>query len=286
MYQLRNLIARNVVPHDPEKNMNAAEDFMLLLLHSHVVAAARVLQLENPTTSLKTLANRVISRFVRLPNLSDQATADCTDGVYSYAVEVLSMGLLWHGFHDAIKEGDGERILRYWKFLLVIFKSTRHKNYAKESVILLHQYYYQLSDRQKMQLLWSRCVNTQGRQGCNIPCDLYMEHLNRRFKTVLRGMGSSITLARVRRAGQSIQFVHKVCETFEKQTAKRQHSDHHPYPSFGKDFQTVIKVLLEENVFTEVQVRQHSTFKFRKGLIEALSRKELAAKVNTSLKQL
>ena len=169
---LRNLIARNVVPHDPEKNMNAAEDFMLLLLHSHVVAAARVLQLENPTTSLKTLTNKVISRFIRLPNLSDKAAANCADGV----VEVLSMGLLWHGFHDAIKEGDGERILRYWKFLLVIFKSTRHKNYAKESVIVLHQYYYQLSDRQKMQLLWSRCVNTQGPQGYNIPCDLYMEH--------------------------------------------------------------------------------------------------------------
>ena len=286
MYQLRNLIVRNVVPHDPEKNMNAAEDFMLLLLHSHVVAAARALQLENPTTSVKTLANKVIEAFIRLPNMSDQATVDSGDGVYSYAVEVLSMGLLWHGFHDAIKEGDGDRILRYWKFLLVIFKSTRHKNYAKESVILLHQYYYQLSDRQKMQLLWSRCVNTQGRQGCNIPCDLYMEHLNRRFKTVLRGMGSNKSPARVQRAGQSIQFVHKVCETFEKQTAKRQHSDHHPYPSFGKDFQTVIKVLLEENVFTKVQGRQHSTFKFQKGLMEALSRKELAAKVNTSLKQL
>ena len=79
---LRNLIARNVVPHDPEKNMNAAEDFMLLLLHSHVVAAARVLQLENPTTSLKTLTNKVISRFIRLPNLSDKAAANCADGVY------------------------------------------------------------------------------------------------------------------------------------------------------------------------------------------------------------
>ena len=57
--------------------------------------------------------------------------------------------------------------------------------------------------------------------------------------------------------------------TFEKQTAKRQHSDHHPNPRFGKDFRTVIKVLLKDN---EVQGRQHSTFKFRKGLMEALSR--------------
>ena len=64
MYQLRNLIARNVLPHDPEKNMNTAEDFMLLLLHSHVVAAARALQLENLTTSVKTIANKVIETFI------------------------------------------------------------------------------------------------------------------------------------------------------------------------------------------------------------------------------
>jgi len=41
-----------------------------------------------------------------------------------YAAELLSLGLLWHAFHDAVREGDGERILRHWKFMLVIFKST------------------------------------------------------------------------------------------------------------------------------------------------------------------
>ena len=33
---------------------------------------------------------------------------------------LLSLGLLWHGFHDFVREGDGERILRYWKFLCVV----------------------------------------------------------------------------------------------------------------------------------------------------------------------
>lgn len=112
------------------------------------------------------------------------------------------MGLIWHGFHDAIKEADGERILRYWRLLLVVFKSTSHRNYAKEAVNLLYQYHYSLSERQKMQLLWSRCVNTQGFQGKNIPCDLYMEHLNRRLKTVIRGMGGNITPARMQHAAK------------------------------------------------------------------------------------
>ena len=36
---------------------------------------------------------------------------------------------------------------------------------------------------------------------------------------------------------------------FERQTASAQHSDHHPIPAFSKDFETVLKVLEEEEVF-------------------------------------
>ena len=38
-----------------------------------------------------------------------------------------------HGFHDAVKMGDGEQIVHYWKFMLVIL-SSNHPNYAKEAV--------------------------------------------------------------------------------------------------------------------------------------------------------
>ena len=68
---------------------------------------------------------------------------------FLYASEVLSLGLLWYGFHDAIKEADGERILNYWKFQLVIFKSTNQHYYAKEATNLLMQYHYNFSERQK-----------------------------------------------------------------------------------------------------------------------------------------
>ena len=43
MYQLRNLINQTNVPTDPQNNMNAAEDFMLIVLHAHIVAAASLL---------------------------------------------------------------------------------------------------------------------------------------------------------------------------------------------------------------------------------------------------
>ena len=66
---------------------------------------------------------------------SSKAPATCEASVHLYAVELLILSLLWDGFHNAEKEGDGEQIIRYWKF--VIFKSSNHPYYAKEAIHLL-----------------------------------------------------------------------------------------------------------------------------------------------------
>ena len=83
----------------------------------------------------------------------------------------------------------------------MVFKSPSRQNYAKEAVNLLVQYYHVLTERQKTQLLWSHCVNTKGLPGKNIPCDLHMEHLNRRLKIILRNLGANITPKAVVKAG-------------------------------------------------------------------------------------
>lgn len=286
MYHLRNLICRTVVPKDPEKNVSAAEDFMLLMVHTHVVAVARQIMLKTPTFCVKALAKIIVDKFVNLPNVSQNALPSSDDTIHLYAIELLSLGLLWHGFHDAVREADGDRILRYWKFLLVLFKSSSHRNYAKEAVNVLFQYNYVFSDRQKAQLLWSRCVNTRGNKGTNIPCDLHMEHLNRRLKTIIRSMGSNVTPSRIQRAGESLAPVHRVCEAFEKQTANQVHTDKHPYPSFGKDFLKVIASLQEGKVFDNIPGRNHPSFKFNKSIFSIHTKAELIKKVKSSMEQL
>ena len=287
MYNLRNLINRTTIPSDPEKDMNATEHFMLLLLHTHVVAAAKVMQSLDVAETLSDLAKWIVVNCVRLPRLDDEGFEKCNDGVHLYAIEVLSLGLLWHGFHDTTKEGDGERVLRYWKFMLVLFKSTNHHNYAKEAINLLLQYNYMyiFSEREKAQLMWSRFVNTTGYPGANIPCDLFMEHLNRRLKTVIHSMGANVNPTSIQKAGKAIASVQHVCQQFELQTSSYRRSDRHPFPSFGKDFDTILKALGEENVFMPHSVRQHSSFKFNCGLMETLNRTDLLKKVETSVKQ-
>ena len=58
------------------------------------------------------------------------------DGVYNYASAVLNDGMLLFEFRDAIKEGDGPRILRCWEPTLIYFHHARHHNYAAEAIRL------------------------------------------------------------------------------------------------------------------------------------------------------
>ena len=154
----------------------------------------------------------VVNTFVSivLPNCTKGD--ESVDKVHLYATEVLTLGLLWHGYHDAIKEGDGDRVYLYWKFLLLAFKQGHRFNYSSEAINLLIQAQCLLSPREAAQLKWCRFVNTQGRVGCNIASDLQMEHLNRQVKTVL---GANVNSSAIKRAGKSISVVSNVSQTFE-----------------------------------------------------------------------
>ena len=61
-------------------------------------------------------ATQIVEENVDLStNFSPESTSVheiSTDNVYAYACEVLSLGLLYFEFRDAIKEVDGERIIR------------------------------------------------------------------------------------------------------------------------------------------------------------------------------
>ena len=287
MYQLRNRINRTSVSKHPEKNVKAVEDFLALVLHAHVIAAAKAIQLQEDVTSITNLATSIVEKYIHLPRTDNETVPkEYKDEVFLYASEVLSLGLIWHGFHDAIKEGDGERILNYWKFLLVIFKSTNHHNYAKEATNFLIQYYYRLSERQRTQLLWSRCVNTRGIPGTNIPCDLHMEHLNKRLKKVIYSMGANVSPSAIVKAGKALGPVNHICQIFEEQTTQYKNSHCHKIPGFGKDFSTVLDVLDSEKIFTVIPGRQHKSFKSKHGLMEKLTRKNLIVRVEKSVQQL
>ena len=55
-------------------------------------------------------------------------TAHKQDKVYSCIQELVTLCLLYSKFKDTIKEGDGIRIMRVWKYFLLVFKAAGRKN--------------------------------------------------------------------------------------------------------------------------------------------------------------
>ena len=109
------------------------------------------------------------------------------DKIYMYAEQLLTVGSVYVEFCDAIREGDGERVLCCYRYFLPMFIVSGRKNYALESFNMLAQHKL-LPPHQSEELIWSRFVNVHGIQGHNIPKDLHMEHLNRVCKDCIHGL--------------------------------------------------------------------------------------------------
>ena len=204
MYQLRNLVNRRNVVSDPKDNEAACEDFMITVTDAHVLACAMELFEMDTLTDVPSnkffpdgsseldslqwrdilllAAEHLVKKYVDLSIQKPQKQnkkqksklkkVSPHDGIYEYAKDTLTLGLLKE-YIDTIRESDGDRIICVWKFLLPLFRSTGHTNYSLEAFTLLAQYYYLLSPRMAAQLAWSRTVNTHGRPGENISCDLH-----------------------------------------------------------------------------------------------------------------
>ena len=253
--------------------MKAFEDFLLVVLSAHIIVAAELVSSDASLDTCTEIAKKIISKFVKIsiPTLESSDGPQTTEVPQTntvppntstanlYATDLVTLGLLWHGFHDAIREGDGDRILLYWKFLLPVFKEENHHNYAKESFNLLLQSMI-LSPRKLCELKWSRTVNTHGKAGHNVPCDLHMEHLNRRLKNCIRSAGSNVYPMAIQRIAKSLGPVSHVCSQFEKELSFSENKDYHTFPSFKKDLNSIIQVLRAEEVLSDTNNRCHSSY--------------------------
>ena len=296
MYQLRNLINQRNVKKDPSKAVTACEEFFELVVEAHVVSAVMTVfdmaSLDDTPSSTffssdasarNSLERRkivirstqeIVTKFVDLSHGVEEPKTltvrqkenaspdDKQDGVQEYACAVLTLGLLFLKFKDAIKEGDGNRIICCWRYFLLHFKASNRTNYSIKAFTLLAQYTFLLSPRMAHQLLWSRTVNTHGRPGKNIPCDLHMEHINREAKSALSGLGSNITDTAVTRVGKCIGQLLPVMDQFDEVNNVALTSERHSRRSTQADMDKLIKVLHKEKcVFTHTSKHCHKNFK-------------------------
>lgn len=211
--------------------MNACEDFLHLTTSAHIYAAAikllgakglpglhaKITASHNQSSSFNTLANTICKEYVELSfTPSKVAVAGKLDRVLEYAKEALTLGMLFLEFKDSIREGDGTRVLRCWKYFLFLFRASGHVNYCLEAFNLLMQYYYTLTPRLAEQMLWGRFINYEGKPGHNISADLHMEHLNRTCKDAINHLGANKTPNAITRTGKAVSGLTAIVRNFDQ----------------------------------------------------------------------
>ena len=307
LFQLRNLLNRRNVTKNPTSNVSACEDFFIHVVEAHIVSACMTVfgmsSLHDAPSSeflpdtpsqedtihtrrvLLDAVKKVMDTYVHLSfnepeSQNEHGGCDSNrphDHILEYASDVLTLGLLYMEFVDGIHEGDGERILRCWRYFLLLFRATGRKNYAVEAFTLLTQYHFLYTERMQMQLLWSRTVNIHGRQGKNVPCDLHMEHLNRECKGSISGLGANITDNAIKRVGKSLRSSSKILENFDALNAISPQSGYHTVRSSEADIAKLLKQLHEDaHVFSYIPRRKHRNFpNFTSNALKNLSTQKL-----------
>lgn len=296
MHQLRNLINRKNLPSKPKKDLNACEDFMEVVGTGHIIAAAKELledesidpssmTPEQKNDKIHEFGRKIVNKYINL-HLVGEDSLEMGDSVLDYAREVLTLSMLYAEFHDAIREADGFRILRCWKFLLIVFKASNRKNYALAALHLLAQYYILLPPRLAQQLIWSRCVNTTGKPGCNIPMDLHMEHLNRTCKTAIANLKANVTPKAVVRIGKCIGPLVGLINSFSTASSVAAKSSSHSEANFLDDLNKIVNELEKSEVFKLIPGRKHGAFKTFKGsLTDKLDKDAMIEYIESKLKK-
>lgn len=284
MYHIKVLLNQKRVTFNNCKitDFNSADDFLKIVVSSYIVTAAmEILKMntvdDNPGSNdfiqeddwlkdtderydaLYALSSKIANTYVDL-SMEGLNNGQEDDKVLEYSCLVLSWGLLYLEFCDGIKEGDGNRVLRCWRYLFLLFKSTNRVNYCIEAFTLLAQYHFIFSQRQAHQLLWSRFVNIHGLPARNIPCDLYMEHLNRVCKDVVSHLKANKSKTALLRVGKVVGILDQIISNFNDENLITTTSGKHSVPDASRDVRKVVAVLCEENALKYKPNRCHPSF--------------------------
>ena len=103
-------------------------------------------------------------------------------------------------------------------FLLHFYKWGRTK-YTLKSLLLytVSAMHTPIHACTSTSIQWGRFINTKGKIGKKIPCDLQNEHVNRIFKEAIANVGSNFTEYSTTRIACSVTFLEKIAQQLDEQ---------------------------------------------------------------------
>ena len=184
------------------------------------------------------------------------------DDVFNYNTALLAEGLFFLNFLDAVKEGDGGRIIRQYKYLMLLCKSDdpHSTKYALESLYQLLLVHGALSEREAEVFTWNRSVNNHGGSGMNIPFDLEVEHSNNHIKQGIKNLGVNVTENAVTRIARAEKPARTVFWNIDRSLHRSVRSGKHVATFPVKDLDELVKKLVDKDVFKYQEGRLYRHF--------------------------
>lgn len=191
-----------------------------------------------------------ISLSSQLPETPSSKKAE-KDDMFNYQCSFLEFALIIVNFFDAIKEGDGKRVVRCWKFQLPYLRNDPGSTkYALEALGMLFQVHALLPPRDAHRLIWNRSASTKSGFGHNIPLDLVLEFMNRLMKEVVRKLGPNATNRKsIDRYCHAVDITKTLLENFDRECSVIRRSGVHYQTSQIPDLHQVVSELSMQKAF-------------------------------------
>ena len=129
------------------------------------------------------------SLFVEEETTAKSKAKNPDDGIFNYGCLHITLGLLIPNAEDAVKEGDGDRLIRVWKFLTFLFRINGENKYALAGLCVQASILGLLTLRDAHRFKGNRFAGLHVGPGTRISRDLRLEQHNNIAKEEIRAMG-------------------------------------------------------------------------------------------------
>lgn len=183
------------------------------------------------------------------------------DRIFNHGLQVLQMGVFLMQLDDTEREGDGERMMRNWKVLMLFNRACkRGKKYAFEAMRLITNCRALYSEKMAHRIIHGMFVNPKGGEGKNYANDLKQEHLVKGNKVSLHDLRGNKTLKAVTRSTQCSYSQQVFGENFDNQSNVPKDSSAHTYGDCKEDVKDIVSLLRELRPFTFTPDRCYKAF--------------------------
>jgi hypothetical protein len=206
------------------------------------------------------IMNKVSQTLEHLENREQYCDTEHQDSIYNYATNFLKFWLLRKISVVATRSGDGMRILRHWKYAMLLYHQAHKIKYRLEAFLLIAGTLALFSPRQSHQVIWNRFINLSGGRGRNLDGDYVMELLNKYAKSRVKLIGPNHSPQTVLRIGKTMMFCHNISRNLEQEVGAAAVSRDHTAQDVTSDLEKLVSELQKATVFRRIPRRAHISF--------------------------